>query len=286
MGYVFYYVTPAGTDPPPNSIDKEKLAELKAAGKLRCISYQIHIREWLESCFKECKAQKVRWFLRDCIDFIDERFGEGGNRRMPNDEHVLTHAFESESHLEVACRVRGAFDAIWGQIMRNFLSELEATLRDSAQGEFLGNEWDIRVDVPDKDPETDDGRDLFTLWKKNWGAWRIALGVYENKKGGRVVAGTAYIGIRELAKLSKNDKNSLRSKLSSLCTTQFEASKWVVWCDVPQEVHGVWSYTSPQALTSMYFRDSARHSDMLSYFRRLVLQWTRTVSPFLDASGL
>jgi hypothetical protein len=74
--YVLFYLTPEGTEPPIHSISAEKREALLAEGKLRCISYQVDITRWLESCFKECKAEKVRWLLRDFIDFIDERLGD------------------------------------------------------------------------------------------------------------------------------------------------------------------------------------------------------------------
>jgi hypothetical protein len=31
---------------------------------------------WLKECFKECEAEKVRWFLRDFITWIGKNFRE------------------------------------------------------------------------------------------------------------------------------------------------------------------------------------------------------------------
>jgi hypothetical protein len=73
-GYRFFYLTPNGVDPPTYSIDEERRTLLTNAGILRCISFQVEIKGWLEACFRECKAERVRWFLRDLIDFIGERF--------------------------------------------------------------------------------------------------------------------------------------------------------------------------------------------------------------------
>jgi hypothetical protein len=76
--YVLFYLTPGGFNPPPESIREEKRTELMALGKLCCISYQADITRWLENCFRECKAERVRWLLKDLIDFIDERLGDDG----------------------------------------------------------------------------------------------------------------------------------------------------------------------------------------------------------------
>jgi hypothetical protein len=78
QGYVLYYLTPAGTTPSENSISREKRNSLEASNTLRYISYQRDVREWLEACFTQCKADKVRWFLRDLIEFIDERMADDG----------------------------------------------------------------------------------------------------------------------------------------------------------------------------------------------------------------
>lgn len=68
--YVLFYLTPGGANPSAFSISVEMLDQLKTAGNLRCISYRVEIRTWLENCIKECRAEKVRWFLRDLIDYV------------------------------------------------------------------------------------------------------------------------------------------------------------------------------------------------------------------------
>ena len=73
--YVLFYLTPGGISPPAHSIDPLKWECLVGEGRLRAISYQEHIREWLELCVLECKSEKVRWFLRDFVGFVEESFG-------------------------------------------------------------------------------------------------------------------------------------------------------------------------------------------------------------------
>jgi len=74
--HILFYLTGDGHDPPPYSISSSRLVQLKAANTLQCISYQNQILRWLEVCLKECKADKIRWFLIDLFDFIEKRFSD------------------------------------------------------------------------------------------------------------------------------------------------------------------------------------------------------------------
>jgi hypothetical protein len=49
--------------------------------KLLVLSYREHLQHWLTGCYKECHAEKVRWFLRDFIDFVVRGFA------VPDLEH-------------------------------------------------------------------------------------------------------------------------------------------------------------------------------------------------------
>lgn len=41
---------------------------------LKIITYNDHVINWLNQCYKECKADKVRWFLSDFIGYIEQTF--------------------------------------------------------------------------------------------------------------------------------------------------------------------------------------------------------------------
>jgi hypothetical protein len=78
--YVLLYLTPDGAEPTSESIDPTKREHLKENGKLRCISYRSEVQKWLNSCVKDCEAEKVRWFLRDLVEYVDVmlvNLGEG-----------------------------------------------------------------------------------------------------------------------------------------------------------------------------------------------------------------
>ncbi len=61
-----------GTGEKPTSIKKELVENNK--DKLLFTSYQKLLKPWLEECYKECESQKVRFFIKDFIDWIDKNF--------------------------------------------------------------------------------------------------------------------------------------------------------------------------------------------------------------------
>jgi hypothetical protein len=71
-GYTLFYLTPSGQSPPSDSIEAGKRDSLLRQRTLRCISYRMEIVNWLESCVRECKAEKVRWLLRDFAEYVAE----------------------------------------------------------------------------------------------------------------------------------------------------------------------------------------------------------------------
>lgn len=72
--YLLIYLDAWGRE--SKSIDIKRKLKLKAHGKLIEVSYQRFLKPWLRECFKVCKADKVRWFLRDFIAWIERRFPE------------------------------------------------------------------------------------------------------------------------------------------------------------------------------------------------------------------
>ena len=74
--YVLLFISGDGRLPSESSIPKEKREDLERNGKLLCSSYRRFLLPWLRESFKECEAEKVRWFLRDFIIWIEEKFRE------------------------------------------------------------------------------------------------------------------------------------------------------------------------------------------------------------------
>lgn len=70
--FIIVFLSPTGCD--PTSLPEKKMKELKSTGKLVCAAYNGHLRDWLGRCVKECSSEKIRWFLRDFITFIEKEF--------------------------------------------------------------------------------------------------------------------------------------------------------------------------------------------------------------------
>ena len=70
--YLLIYLSHDGSS--PTSIEQDVREYLEKEGKLRTISYPFEFKNWLESCYKECGAEKVRWFLRDFIEYVERNF--------------------------------------------------------------------------------------------------------------------------------------------------------------------------------------------------------------------
>jgi hypothetical protein len=63
------YLTPDGR--PPGSLHPSVIEQEESIRRLHCWSYQRQLRVWLESCRRDCEAQKIRDFLSDFITYIE-----------------------------------------------------------------------------------------------------------------------------------------------------------------------------------------------------------------------
>lgn len=66
---ILIYLTPDGRR--PESLKRVSLGEAEADGSLRCWSYRVQLREWLETCRSHCAALKIRVFLSDFVAYIE-----------------------------------------------------------------------------------------------------------------------------------------------------------------------------------------------------------------------
>lgn len=57
------------------SISAEDRRKLEGVGQFKVITYVPDLTSWLDNCFKECRAEKLRWFLRDFKGYIERMFG-------------------------------------------------------------------------------------------------------------------------------------------------------------------------------------------------------------------
>ena len=66
------YLSPNGR--PPESVCELQIEEIKASVKLHCWNYHVELRQWLESCHRDCAAPKICQFLSDLMAYIKENY--------------------------------------------------------------------------------------------------------------------------------------------------------------------------------------------------------------------
>ena len=66
------YLSGDGSD--PVTLRPRDLANLQAAGQFKTLAYSTDLRQWLDQCHQDCKAEKVKRFLRDFADYVDRNF--------------------------------------------------------------------------------------------------------------------------------------------------------------------------------------------------------------------
>lgn len=76
--YLLIYLSGSGEGPSTWSIAEGERGKLEAEGKLLVLGYREFLVPWLKECLKECEADKVRWFLKDFVAYIEKNFQEEG----------------------------------------------------------------------------------------------------------------------------------------------------------------------------------------------------------------
>jgi len=72
VNWCLVYVSGDGSE--PISIKENLKEQYIETGKLVVLNYEEDVAQWLNNCYKECKAEKVRVFIKDFIAYIEENF--------------------------------------------------------------------------------------------------------------------------------------------------------------------------------------------------------------------
>jgi hypothetical protein len=70
--FVLVYLSGNGSE--PQSLTPQTKETLYREGKLGVFAYRPHVQGWLEACYRECHSEKVRWFLRDFVEYVIQGF--------------------------------------------------------------------------------------------------------------------------------------------------------------------------------------------------------------------
>jgi len=72
--FLIIYLSNNKIEPDVSSISKEELSNLKKKNQYIQLSIQSELKFWVEQSFKECQSDKIRWFLKDFIIYIENNF--------------------------------------------------------------------------------------------------------------------------------------------------------------------------------------------------------------------
>lgn len=74
QNFLIVYLSKRTEKPKEHSISSENLDLLIENKQFIQISFEIHLKEWLRNSFRECESEKMRWFLKDFISYLDNNF--------------------------------------------------------------------------------------------------------------------------------------------------------------------------------------------------------------------
>ncbi|NOH17266.1 PD-(D/E)XK nuclease family protein [Clostridium cochlearium] len=70
--FCIIYISGDGSEPESLSLKLKK--QLLKENKLIILKYKSHIKNWLDECYKECKSEKIRIFINDFINYVEQNF--------------------------------------------------------------------------------------------------------------------------------------------------------------------------------------------------------------------
>jgi len=128
----------SGTDEPPSddSIEPKDRETLIQEGKLLIKPYTI-LLDWLSDCKTVCQSERVRNFLDDFSNYIQQQFM--GVRDMAEFDQIFDAVTASNEMFQTAMQVANSFN----EIKRRLLKKLETQLDEKAKAKGWQLEWEI-----------------------------------------------------------------------------------------------------------------------------------------------
>jgi hypothetical protein len=257
--YVLIYLTTDGSDP---SGDDDQ----KAAGDLGCrflkISYKQHIKGWLEDCCQACRADKVRTFLRDFIDYVNA-MEETGMRSEQDLALVMNYVRDQPG--DKGFRIAYLMNDVWPEVVRRVASDFLAALEERLRTEF-GDEWKITRDSDSNLLKAD--QPSFKASKRQWQR-RFAFQLGWEIRGFT----DAYFGIAK-----GEDSDPYIPNLKARMDEGMGAGKQNRWWEYYNYVDPLYRYpNTPETLLKLREKGEA-----LNYYADLFGKMRQIAEPFID----
>lgn len=211
-----FYVTPqADRRPAKSSIPLEAMQQAIADGRLLCLSAN-DLAEWLGDCIGACRAERVRAFLGDLIDYLTTDLQ--GITNMNEHDLIVAAATRDVDSARAALQIATAQGAIRTSLLKHFAETLKQRI---AAGDLaLPADWIVVVD-----PDLQVQYASISLRPKEQASHRIRLGF---EKGGAKDAG---IGVSKIDEGASN----LNHPMAEVCVALAGAfgperqSDWWPW---------------------------------------------------------
>jgi len=123
--------------------DQRKWQELKEARQSITIYYEREFKNWLKDCYRDCRAENVRRFLSDFIEYVDNM--EGGMTSEHELEMVTKFLQSNPENFRIAHAVLKAWPEVFRRVVVDFFRSLKERLLET-----FGAEWVIQEHPPDR----------------------------------------------------------------------------------------------------------------------------------------
>lgn len=138
------YLTPQrGKQPGENSIAADAMEQAEKDGRLLCLCAD-DLTEWLNDCIGHCRAERVRAFLGDLIDYLKTDLQ--GIRNMNEHDLIVEAATKDAASVRDALQIAAAREAIRDSLLSHYWERLK---QRTAAGDLpLPIGWEMKADMP------------------------------------------------------------------------------------------------------------------------------------------
>jgi len=206
------YLTPQRDRlPGEESIGTNARQQAEAAGRLLCICAD-DLADWLDGCIGPCRAERVRAFLGDLIDYL--KTDVQGIKNMNEHDLIVQAAIHDMDSVRDALRVVAAGHDIRKALLVGFADTLKKRMTGSDM--TLPPDWTVDIS-----PNLDEKRASISLRPKEGASHRVALSF---EAGG---ANYACIGISKTDEHHSNDAmTEVRDALVNTFGQGLQDSSW------------------------------------------------------------
>ena len=136
--FLLVYLTGGDWKPEEYTIPAYKLQELNITNRFVQINFE-DIESWLLECEAKCKADRVRNFLRDFVEYCGKEFGRLGNMERGN--MTIDFALKDKEKFEIAFEIGRNFDEMRKTILTKFIDKIRTELsKRKIEGDVFINE--------------------------------------------------------------------------------------------------------------------------------------------------